>query len=72
MLDTLRQLDYYCAMDKHKAKKLLGLKSDYALAMRLGVTRQAVSQWQNDMPPERVKQVMRISAPQQRRNNEPD
>jgi len=59
-------------MDKHKAKRLLGLKSDYALAVRLGVTRQAVSQWRNDLPPERVKQVMRISAPQQRRNNEPD
>jgi len=56
-------------MDKYKAKRLLGLKSDYALAMRLGVTRQAVSQWRNDMPPERAKQVMRIAGPRQRQSS---
>jgi len=57
-------------MNKNKAKQMLGLKSDYALAMRLGVTRQAVSQWQNKIPPERAKQVMRIAGPRRRINVE--
>jgi DNA-binding transcriptional regulator YdaS (Cro superfamily) len=42
-------------MDKEKAIKLAGSAS--ALAELLGITRAAVSQWGNDVPPARVWQL---------------
>ena len=44
---------------KKKAKALLGVKSDAELARRLGVTRQALTQWRDmrSIPKKRVQQV---------------
>ena len=44
---------------KKKAKTLLGISSDAELARRLGVTRQALTQWRDkqSIPKKRVQQV---------------
>ena len=44
---------------KKKAKTLLGISSDAELARRLGVTRQALTQWRDkkSIPQKRVRQV---------------
>ena len=44
---------------KKKAKALLGISSDAELARRLGVTRQALTQWRDkqSIPKKRVQQV---------------
>lgn len=44
-------------LSKDQAKRLLGVKSDYALAHALGVKRQAVAAWGKTIPQARQWQI---------------
>lgn len=49
-------------MTTKKARAALGVRSDYALALALGIKPQAVYAWKGKLPPARVWQVQNIVA----------